>query len=76
MRVLVVDEGDVVAYEDAVLDRHTLADERVAGDLAVLADNRVLLDLHESAYLAVVPDCASVKVEELRKLYVFPERYI
>src|SRR2546425_4860119 len=63
----VVDERHPVAYEDVVLDGHPFADERVAGNLAVLADPDVLLDLDKGTDLGVVADFTSVEIDELRQ---------
>ena len=52
---LVVDERDVVADEDLVLDLDALADERVARDLAVPPDPRVPLDLDEAPTFVLSP---------------------
>ena len=46
--------------------RHALADERVARDLAVVADHRVALDLDERADRVCVADPAAVEVDERR----------
>src|SRR5262249_60327050 len=66
-RVGVVDEGDAVADEDVILDRHALADEGVARDLAAPSDRRVLLDFDERADLGLVADLAPIQVDELRE---------
>jgi hypothetical protein len=54
-----------MADEDLVLDGDALADERVARDLAPLADGGVLLDFDERADLRVVADTASVEIDEI-----------
>src|SRR5207237_6368675 len=66
LREQVVDEHDAVAHEDAVANRHARADERVARNLAVPADDRARLDLDERADLRVVADRAAIQVHELR----------
>src|SRR5438067_977410 len=47
LRKQVVDEHDAVADEPAVADCHAGADDRVARDLALLADDPARLDLDE-----------------------------
>src|SRR5207249_7253915 len=69
----VVDEGDAVANEDVVLDRHAFTDEGVARNLAPPADLRILLDLDEGPDLRFVADLAAVQVDELRELDVLPQ---
>src|SRR2546425_6701390 len=69
----VVDEGDAVADEDVVLDRHAFTDEGVARNLAPPADLRIFLDLDERPDLRFVADLAAVQVDELRELDVLPQ---
>src|SRR2546428_1132789 len=69
----VVDEGDAVADEDVILDRHAFTDEGVARNLAAPADLRILLDLDERPDLRFVADLAAVQVDELRELDVLPQ---
>ena len=71
--IAVVDEHHPVADENVVFDGHAFADEGVAGNLAVLADGGVFLNLDKSADLGVIADFAAVEIDELRKLYVFPQ---
>src|SRR5262245_5234494 len=75
-RVEVVDEHDAVADEYLVLDRHALADERVARDLAPGADRGVLLNLHERPDPRVVADPAAVQVDKAVDGDVSPEFHI
>src|SRR5438876_9104588 len=75
-RVGVVDEGDAVADEDVVLDGHAFANERVAGDLAVLADVRVLLNFDKGTDLGVVAYFAAIEVDEPRQLDAFAQLHI
>src|SRR5207245_3052258 len=72
-RIGVVDEGDAVADEDVVLDRHAFTDESVTRNLAPPADLRILLDLDERPDLRFIADLAAVQVDELRELDVPPE---
>src|SRR5262249_59994818 len=64
--VRIVDERHTVAHENVVLDGHAFADKRVTGDLTVLSDLGVLLNLDEGTDFCVVTDIAPVKVDELR----------
>src|SRR5438309_4489262 len=72
-RIRVVDEGDAMADEDVILDRHAFTDEGVARNLAPPADLRILLDLDERSDLRFVADLAAVQVDELRELDVLPQ---
>src|SRR5262245_62098596 len=72
-RIGVVDEGHAVADEDLVLDRHALADEGVARNLASPAHPRIFLDFDERPDLGFVADLAAVQVDERRELNAGPE---
>jgi hypothetical protein len=48
-----------------IFNRHALADECVTGNLAIFTDTRILLNFDKGAYLSVVPDLATVQVDEL-----------
>ena len=72
-RFTIVDEDHAMADEDFVLDRHAAANEAMAGDLAVLSDSRVLLNLNKSPDFRVVTDFATIKIDELRQLDVLTE---
>src|SRR5581483_3012257 len=72
-REAVVDECDIVADEDFVLDRHAFTDEGVAGDLATVADLDTLLNFNECPDLDVVPELTTVKVGEIEDADVFAE---
>jgi len=61
-----------MADEDAILDHHTLTDERVARDLAAAAHLGVLLDLHERSDLGLVADVAAIQIDELPEHDVLP----
>jgi hypothetical protein len=65
-----------MAHEDIVLDGHPFANERVAGDLAICTDKGVLLDLHESAHLGVIPDGAAIQVDMIEDLDALPDLHI
>src|SRR3954454_19639490 len=62
--MLVVDELNAVADEDAIGNPHSLADEGGALDLAARSDNHAALDLDERPDPRVVPDRTSVEVGE------------
>ena len=66
-RVGIVDECHAVTDEDVVFDGHPFADERMAGNLAVVADLRILLDLDERADFRVVTHFTAVQVDEFRQ---------
>jgi hypothetical protein len=53
-----------MAEEDAVFDRDTFTDKRVTGNLAIVADRGVLLNLDKRTNLGVVTHGASVHVDE------------
>ena len=63
----VIDEGNVVANENLVLDRHTLADKSVTGDLAAPANERVFLNFHEGSDFGLVANDAAVQIDKLGK---------
>ena len=60
----IVDEGDIMADKNFVLDRDAFADERVAGNFAALADPNPFLNLDKRADFRVVADFAAVQVGE------------
>ena len=64
-RVGIIGEGDIVADEDVVLYRHPFADERVAGNLAILADIGVFLNLDERTDFGIVAYGASIEVNKI-----------
>jgi len=74
--IKIVGEGDIVADKYIVFYYDTFADEGVAGDLAVFADGRLLLDLDEGAYFGVVSDTAAVQVDMAVDLDIVAEFYI
>src|ERR1700720_1884167 len=63
-RVRIINESYAVADEHVVFDRDALANEAMAGDLAVLSDSRVLLNLNKSPDFRVVTDFATIKIDE------------
>ena len=71
-RIGVVDERDAVADEDVVFNRDALADKRMARDLAALADGGILLDFDKGSNLRLIPDFASVQIDELGELHIAP----
>ena len=58
--IFVVYEGDVVTNKNIVFNGHPLADEGMAGDLAIFADFNALLNFNECANLRIVADLAAV----------------
>src|SRR2546421_8155434 len=69
----VVDEQNPVADEDLILDLHAAADERVAGNLARLADRGPSLHLHERSDPTAAADAAPVEVAERPDRHVLAE---
>ena len=63
-RVQVVDEHHAVTDEHFILDRHPFANERVARNLAVRANHRVFLNLHERPDARIVADAAAIQIDE------------
>ena len=59
-RITIVNENDRMADEYAILDRHTFAHERVAGNLAVCPNDRSFLNFDKCADLRAVTDAAAV----------------
>ncbi len=64
-----------MADKHVVFDVHTFTDERVARNLAVLSNSRVLLDLHEGADFRFVANFAAIEINELGKFDVSAEFY-
>ncbi len=75
-RILVVNERDVVANEYLVLNFYTLADESVAGDLAIGANARTLLDFNKGADPGAIADGATIEVHEVTNHDVFAKHHI
>ena len=69
-RQLVVDEVDVVANENFIIDGDTLANEGVARDLASSPDRDALSYFDERADFAPVADGAPVQIDERIHLHV------
>jgi hypothetical protein len=63
-RPLVVDEYHAGPYEHRFTDRHAVADEGIALDLAARADRRSALDLGEGPDARAITDPAAVQVRE------------
>jgi hypothetical protein len=61
----IVYEGNTVPYKDFVLDHYPFTDERMTGDLAVVADSRTFLDFDERTNARTISDLTSVKVDEI-----------
>src|SRR5262249_37714073 len=72
-RLLVVDEHHAVPHEDFVLDHDSVTDERVALDLAALADHSTTLALDERADPSPGTDPATVEIGERVDGHVFAE---
>ena len=72
-RIGIVDEGHAVSDEDVVFDLDAFADEGVARDLAIRAHTGIFLNLDEGPDLGVVPDRATVEIDELGQLDAFPQ---
>ena len=63
-RIAVIGKHHPVADEYLVLDGHSLANKRVAGDLAACADPDSLLDFHEATDASLIADFAAVEIHE------------
>jgi len=61
--ILVMNEGYVVVNRAIIFAGGALADERVAGDPAIVADPHALLHLHKSANVRVIANLLSVQVD-------------
>src|SRR5215469_354117 len=75
-RIGIVDEGDSMSDEDVVFYGYAFADESVAGNLAILPNGRVLLNLDERANLGVFSDFAAVKIDEFGKPHARPKLHV
>lgn len=71
--IAVVGEDDTVPNEYAVAELDSLADKRMARDLAASPDDRTFLDLDEGADTRPVADAAAVEVRERLDHDVLPE---
>jgi hypothetical protein len=65
-----------VTNKHVIFDPDTFTDKRMARDLHVFTNNRILLNLDECADLAVVANRAAVKVDESEDAYVFTETHV
>jgi hypothetical protein len=65
-----------VADEYLVLDRHTLADKSMAGDLAPFADACILLNLDERADLALIANLTAIQIDEFREFHAFAHLHV
>ena len=63
--IKVVGEDDAVPDEDLVLDLDPFADERMRGDLAPPANDRILLNLNERPDPGAAADAAPVQVDKV-----------
>src|SRR5258708_17544471 len=75
-RIPVVNKRYTVTDEHPGLDRDALTEERVAANLATVADFCPLLDLNERPYFGFVADLAAVKVHESPNLHVATQLHI
>ena len=64
--ITVVDESDIVADENFILQSYAFANEGVAGNLAAVADFDSFLNLHKGANLHVIANFATVKIDEIQ----------
>ncbi|EGE59471.1 hypothetical protein RHECNPAF_2190073 [Rhizobium etli CNPAF512] len=64
-RVSVIGEHHPVADKNAVLERHAFAEEGVAGDFAVFADDDVFLDFNEGADARSRANRAAVQIHKI-----------
>ena len=62
-----------MANKDPVLNGDSLADECMAGDLAICANLDAFLYFDEGSYLRVIPDLAPVEVYEGVQFYALPQ---
>ena len=74
--ITVVDERHIVADEHLVLDRHSFANEGVAGDLAAVANPGALLNFHKGPDLHFVANFAAVEIGETIDAHPFAEFHI
>src|SRR5207247_8574613 len=75
-RIRVVDEGDSVADEDVVFDRHAFADEGVARNLASPPDLRILVALDDRPDIRFVADITAVPVDALREFDALRQSHV
>jgi hypothetical protein len=75
-RIFVVNEGHTMTNENTRLDGNAFADKAVAADFTMIPDLGPFLDFYERPYLRLVPDLATVKVNERVDAYVTTEFYI
>ena len=74
--IAIVDECDVVPYENAFFNCNAFANERVTGDFAPRPDTCAFLDFNERTDLRFIADLAPVKIDKsadpnlTSKLYV------
>ncbi len=66
----VIDKSHVVSDKYGVFDGYTFTNERVAGNLTILANLYAFLDFYESAYSAVVSDLAAIQIDEIIDFHV------
>src|ERR1019366_6299729 len=72
----VVDEHHAVPYKYVVFHDDAFTNKRMAGYLATLSDNGILLDLDECAYLRLAANFAAVQVYKVRELYILPQFHV
>src|SRR5271157_5485936 len=75
-RITVVDEHHPMTDEDVVLDGHSLADERVARDLARLANFGILLHFDKCADLCLISNFTTVEIDEFGHFHIPTKLYV
>ncbi len=75
-RVLIIYERYVVTNENIILNDNSFTDKCVARNFAICSYLGELLYFHKSTYLRVVSDEASIQIDKLGELYVFPQFHI
>jgi hypothetical protein len=68
--VTIIDEGNVMPDENIILNDNTATDKGVALDTNPFANHNISLNFDKRANTAIVPDFATVKVDELEYGYV------
>src|SRR5258708_12830403 len=72
-RIFVVNEGHTMTNENARLDGNAFADKGVAAYFTMIPDLGPFLDFYERPYLRLVPDFATVKMNERVDAHVSTE---
>jgi hypothetical protein len=69
----IIRKGYAMADEDFILDRHSLANEGVAGNFAAPADLGPFLNFDKSPDLCLVTDFAAIEIDETEYSDVLPQ---